>query len=311
MAKKQQQIIPVKSNIVQVDTLRDYLRRTSEKGTSTAAADNITPLVKALQRGSPEVNKKNAGYIEGAEAGDFLLKNAPDPLIKGSEGFFFQACHAQHVWVEWVPREKGGGFAGVIASDKDARGNLVPPQGAERSKANKFDYVMPNGNEVKETRYLNGYVMWGLSLAKTQKEIDPYDASTWYCAYNYKSMLPYSITFTSTAHSVYRTWMGVVNSQRFPTTPEEQELIDKGERGSAKPNLWAKLWHLTTHESTNVKGTWSKMDISLVPAFREHFLTMDDLTRGEQMFNAFESGEKQVEAPEPEPEEVESSGGRM
>lgn len=192
----------------------------SGEGVSSKQEDNLVPLVYILQAQSPQVNKRSADYIDGAEAGHIWLRNAPHPIVPGDTGILFQPCHFSKDWVEWVPRDNGGGF---VARHEDR-----PPE-AEETKdpqnPNRVKYVMPNGNEVIETRYHAGFVV-----------LDD------------GSVLPYIIPMSSSGHSVSRQWMFMMNSNQLP-------------KGDIAPS-WSKLYRLKTKERSNAAGTWFTWDIS-------------------------------------------------
>src|SRR5262245_29613295 len=77
-------------------------------GLSKAPEDNLIPLIYILQAGSPQAKKGDPDRIEGAEAGDFWLRNAPKPIIKSEDGIWFQLCNVTKCFVEWQPNR--GGF---------------------------------------------------------------------------------------------------------------------------------------------------------------------------------------------------------
>ena len=72
------------------------------------------PFLVILQKGSPEVDKTNPDYpakkIEGAEAGDII--NSLSREIYGRQGkpMVFVPCSFEKLYVEWTPREAGGGM---------------------------------------------------------------------------------------------------------------------------------------------------------------------------------------------------------
>lgn len=166
------------------DWMRDQLESDAGQGLSKEQADNLVPLVNVLQKLSPQVEKNDDRYLAGAEAGDIWLRNAPQELIKGSEGMVVQPCHFVKAFVEWVPRDKGGGF---VAQHSE------PPEDAkeytDKQNPNKKKYLRPNGNELIETR--NHVVL-------------VYNAGT-------EQPLPYVIPMTGSGHTVSRDWMSKMN----------------------------------------------------------------------------------------------------
>lgn len=167
------------------DYMREQLETDAGKGISTDQADNIIPLLYVLQTNSPQVNKRNEAYIEGAEPGDIWLRSAPSPIVKGQDGFLFQPCHFYKDIVEWVPRDDGGGYVGRYA---DFPKDTIVTEDEENP--NLKYYSLPNGNELKETRYHTGYTMTAAGL-----------------------VMPYVIPMTGTGHSVSRQFMFMMNSK--------------------------------------------------------------------------------------------------
>ena len=96
----------VKADVNNLAVMPDYIQTETGLGLSTRAEDNLVPFIKLLQKGSPEVNKNEDAYIEGAEAGAILLRN-PDVVVSGDDGIIFQPCHHSVMWVEWHP-DRGG-----------------------------------------------------------------------------------------------------------------------------------------------------------------------------------------------------------
>jgi hypothetical protein len=152
------------------------------KGLSTDQADNMVPLIYVLQSNSPQAKKGDPNRIDGAEAGDFWLRNAT--VIKGEEGLLFQNCYFDKDFVEWQPDR--GGFVG---RHRDMPADAVKE--VDPSNENKITWVRSNGNEVVETRYHVGRIL----------NCDP--------------PLAYILPFASTGHSVSRSWMFMMNSKQF------------------------------------------------------------------------------------------------
>jgi len=228
------------------------------KGVSSDQADNLVPLIYVLQPLSPQIRKNSPAYIEGAQQGDILLRNAPNPIVKGEEGILFQPCYFTKDWVEWVPRDSGGGF--VARHPVDPVNHDVPPvEGAvkqiDSKNKNKVRWTTPNGNELILTRYHVGYV------------------------FTANDMLPYVIPMTSTGHTVSRQWMFMMNSVKTST-------------GKKAPTC-SKLYRLRTKEKTNAMGTWYTWDVQdagWVPSERQYDLGM-------ALHEAFAHGEKETDAP--------------
>lgn len=165
--------------------MADRAAQDAGKGVSTDREDNQVPLIYVLQALSPQCNKRNNAYVEGAEPGSIWLRNSPDPIVPGDGGLLFQPCAFQKDWVEWVPRDNGGGFVG--------RHDTLPADAkevADPKNPNKVRYVLPSGNEVIETRYHVGFVI--------REGHTP---------------MPYVIPLSSSGHTVSRQWMFMMNSK--------------------------------------------------------------------------------------------------
>ncbi len=227
------------------------------RGVSTAQEDNLVPLIYVLQTNSPQVNKRDERYIEGAEPGDIWLRNATHPIVRGDEGFLFQPCYFTKDWVEWVPRDSGGGFVG--------RHDDVPTDAkktADPKNPNKVRFERPNGNEVKETRNHMGYA------------VTPDGA------------LAYAIPLTSSGHTVSREWMGLMNRQRIPGSGEKPAswAVYYKLRTKMRHNKDGD-WFVLVAENAGLGG-----EPMWVPS-------LADYERGKALHEAFASGAKKVEAP--------------
>jgi len=166
--------------------LADRIKRDKGKGVSSDQSDNLVPLIYVLQPLSPQVNRRNAGYVEGAEPGAFWLRNALNPIVPGEQGLVVQSCYFNKDWVEWRPRDSGGGFVARHTGGKD---EVCPVRDAVLQETQRgMQYVRPNGNEVILTR---NHVL---------RVFTPDGA------------LPYILPFTSTGHATSRAWMQLMNS---------------------------------------------------------------------------------------------------
>jgi hypothetical protein len=112
------------------------------KGFEEASRDAYAiPFLSILQDLSPQTKKKMAGYIEGAVPGQ-IYESVSQSL---RESVRVIPCHFSQVFIEWVPRAKGGGFVGIYD----------PIVGAQKAKTGVRDsgaLLLPNGNELHDTR---------------------------------------------------------------------------------------------------------------------------------------------------------------
>lgn len=105
------------------------------------SADKKLPIMEVLQAKSPLVEDPEKNPEEKFKAGMFH-NTATDEVYSGKTGIVIVPAITEHLYIEWVPRDKGGGF---VASH---------PLGSDVANfcSGKFGRVMlPNGNEIQET----------------------------------------------------------------------------------------------------------------------------------------------------------------
>ena len=140
--------------------------------------DMAIPFLGVLQALSPQIQEADPTYIEGAKAGD-LINTVTGELIRRPATFV--PCYTEHVYVEWVPRDAGGGFVAIHGYNSEV---VV----TAKVKAEKFnDLRTPEGNNLVETFYVYGMLL------------DGPEATT--------STTPIVIAFTSTKIKVYKALM--------------------------------------------------------------------------------------------------------
>jgi hypothetical protein len=115
-----------------------------DMGFENATADSYAiPFLAILQSNSPQVKKTSGAYIDGASEG-MLLNTVQNSVLDGEEeGVLVIPCAYRQGFVEWIPRDSGGGF--VTEYDASAAPRT------ERDADNRD--VLPNGNELIDTRY--------------------------------------------------------------------------------------------------------------------------------------------------------------
>lgn len=112
----------------------------SNAGFDGIGADDLAlPFISILQSNSPQV-KVGEKQIEGAAEGDFL--NTVTGEIYKRE-FRAIPCAYRKAYIEWTPREAGGGFLGE-------HNEAILSQ---CTKNDKFKDVLPNGNLIVPTAY--------------------------------------------------------------------------------------------------------------------------------------------------------------
>lgn len=224
--------------------ISSFLLEDSGKGVSFAQEDNIVPLIYLLQANSPALKKSSPNYLEGSAAGDIWKRNSiHQQLIKGEEGFLFQPCHFEKVWLEWRPNR--GGFAGSHPErPSDAKETEIMHEGKPR-----LIWVRKNGNQVVETRQHVGFA----------------------------NGEAYVISFSSTGHTVSRTWMQMMNQQYIPGT------------NKIAPSF-SRLYKLTSVERTKDANSWFVFKVEDAGWVTKR----EDYEKGKALHEAFTRGEKKV-----------------
>lgn len=172
--------------------------------------DIAIPFVNVLQAMSPEVQGDG---IDGAKPG-MLINSVTQELY---DEVYFVPAITQHVFVEWVPRDQGGGIVATHALDSD-----VVKQA--KAASTSFGKYKVGENDLVETYYLFGVLSneagdaLGMAL----------------------------MAFTSTKIKAYKAIMGRLNACQI-------RLAD-GRR--VNPPLFAHCLRISTRQQKNTKGTF-------------------------------------------------------
>lgn len=186
------------------------------------SSDYSIPFLTVLQAMSPQVADPADGGIDGARPG-MILNTVTGEFFAGKDGLEFIPALTQHVFVEWVPREQGGGFVAIHDINSD-----VVKQGKANSK--EFGKIrLANGNDLIETFYVYGV---------TSFDGEPQGMAV--------------IAFTSTKIKVYKAFSTKINMFTL-----------KAPNGSKqKPPLYAHALKLTTAKEKNNKGEFHNFSIA-------------------------------------------------
>ena len=173
--------------------------------------DRETPLLILLQALSPACKKKGEGAVPGAEPGMFL--NTATSELYDDDGVLFVPACTKQTFLEFVPREKGGGFVGMHDPDSGVVQRA-------KSESRKFGrYTMPNGNELTET-----FQVFAVLVTEHNDELVPVGMCV--------------IPFSSTKIKAYKKW----NTRCLTTMLPGQ--------AKAAP-LFANLVRMTSYETKN------------------------------------------------------------
>lgn len=104
--------------------------------------DLSVPFLRILAQLSPQVNKRDGAYVDGAEAG-MIYNTVANEVYNGEDGVLVVPCHYSRKFVEWKPREKGGGY--VTSYDVD------DPIQHTTYRDDRGSDILPNGNLLSNT----------------------------------------------------------------------------------------------------------------------------------------------------------------
>ena len=104
--------------------------------------DLALPFLKVLGQLSPEVNKRNSKYVEGAEPG-MIINTVTNELYDGEKGINVVPVFYKRQYIEWQDR---GESSGAPVKIYDA-GDDVPQTTRDKS----FKDRLPNGNYLENT----------------------------------------------------------------------------------------------------------------------------------------------------------------
>lgn len=122
---------------VSTDVMDDLMEFAGE-GAAFDSSEMQIPFVRLLQPLSPQLNKKKAEFIEGAATGD-AFNNVTGQYWDGEKGITVIPCFQTTKYLEFVPRDLGGGFKGEIPA------NSPLLQQTTRSGSKE---LLPSGNEL-------------------------------------------------------------------------------------------------------------------------------------------------------------------
>jgi len=161
-----------------------------------------------------------------------LLNTGSEQL---SEDITLVPAFRQHVFVEWRPRDEGGGIVGVHQPGSEIVTTAIAANAASiaagensRKKAGKMrfgEFYTPEGNELSETFYVYAVVL------------DENDSPEGFIV----------VPFNSTAIKHYK--KKFINRVRYC-------LVDDGTGRKGNPPMFAHRVVLTTAQEANDDGTW-------------------------------------------------------
>jgi len=106
--------------------------------------DLALPFLKILGQLSPETNKRDGKYVEGAEAG-MIYNTVTKELFDGDKGIQVLPCHYKLEYIEW--KDRGTGIAAPVAihpASSDILSQTARKEGDYKDR-------LPSGNYIEKT----------------------------------------------------------------------------------------------------------------------------------------------------------------
>lgn len=193
-----------------------------------SSADMVLPFLSVLQALSKPVQSG------GAKPGK-LFNTVTEEVI---DEIGFVPAHVEHLFVEWVPRNKGGGFVGRHPANSE-----IVRKAQEAST--KFGKYKNGDNDLAETFYV-----YGVTFDDDAQRIEPA-----------------VIAFTSTKISVYKKWM----------TSLRMFVMPSGDSGKVRPPLFAHAAKVKAVSQKNKEGDFYNFSIKPYEGdIRSSLITPDD-----------------------------------
>ena len=177
--------------------------------------DTAIPFIVLLQANSPVVVEQK---VEGAQAGMFL-NTVTQQLWSNKDPLYIVPALTRHEFVEYVPRDAGGGFVGRHEIDSDV---VLQAKADAKKNGLAFGEYYVGENELTETFYIFG-------VACTLE----------------RAIGMAIVPFKSTGIKCYKHWMTQVRSHTVDTP-----------NGKKIPPLFAHLGKLTTDFRKNNDGSF-------------------------------------------------------
>jgi len=161
------------------------------------ADDLLIPSLKLVQKGSPAVDPTDSTYTDSVKIGD-ILNSVTNESYDGDAGITVLPAAYRRIYLEYIPREAGGGLAGIhedpaiisqthrdeMGRDVLASGNYVQTTANHYVlllNGEKYDPVMiaMYSSQLKKSRRWNS-IMAGQRVTSNGKSVTPASYSHMY-----------------------------------------------------------------------------------------------------------------------------------
>jgi hypothetical protein len=181
------------------------------------------PFLNILQKMSPSCDEDSPTYVPGAKAGK-LVNSVTQTLYEGKDGVKFIPVHSTHNFVEWRPREQGGGVMAIHEPESAVVRHARQQAGGNWAKLKVGDH------DLVET-----FAVYGLLLNDDE---------------SFESVV---VNFASSNIRAYKRWMTTARSIQIRT--EDGRRIN--------PPLFSHVYRVRTQFQENNKGSWYSYNVTL------------------------------------------------
>jgi hypothetical protein len=226
---KKQEIVQARFQPPSIETVTDEatlkeLEGVVGAGLSDSTEDRGTPLIYLAQKGSPQIDERDAKYLPGLKIGMAFNNLTGEMYDAEEEGLPFLPCFMRMTWDEWTPRIEGGGFHGSHPRNFDMEKAGAKPFVKKNGKERRDIFVLPDGHELKLTAKYYGVI-----------------PTTW---------SPVIIPMASTSLGAATRLQAIIAAQK----------IKVGEKIVPKPAFWTNYVLKSVYE-TNDDGTWFQWSV--------------------------------------------------
>lgn len=198
----------------------------------------VTPFLAVLQSNSPQVNRDESNYVNGAFAGMFYNTVLGD-VYEGKSGVEVVIAAWEHIYGAWNPRDDGGGFRGQyglqdrIVLDAIARAEKKYGRSAKFNLPRKRDGVWTDDPVVDPN---------------TEQPVEIVEQYNMYCLFAPPPLRPDNavhvvVGATSTKIQAVKALLTRIDALKYPLNGR-----------MVKPPIWAHRWLMTTVPMENKKG---------------------------------------------------------
>ena len=118
--------------------IEDEIFETAGDGIDYDTSELQIPFLRLAQSSSPQLIKSDPKFISGCSQGD-MFNTVTGQFWDGEEGVTVIPCFQETKYLEFIPRDQGGGFVGEIAPDNPA---------IKQAKREGNKEILSNGNEL-------------------------------------------------------------------------------------------------------------------------------------------------------------------